>query len=81
EGEKIGLPKHETGLQDIDDWLSEQVSGAVFLMSKLFGGEKYYQKLQDKGEPKFERNKKYQNLVKEFEEKQRNGLVIDEVPF
>ncbi|EMJ96682.1 replication initiation factor domain-containing protein [Leptospira alstonii] len=79
EGQGIGLPKHETGLQNIDDWLNEQVSGAIYLMSKLYGGENYFDKLQKKGEPKFERNKKYQNLVKEFEEKQK--VRIDEVPF
>lgn len=78
-GEKIGLPRHETGLQEIDDWLNEQVSGAIYLMSKVHGRE-YFDKLKQKGEPKFERNKKYQNLVKEFERKQCLELK-NEVPF
>lgn len=82
-GEKIGLPKYETGLEDIDHWLKNQVSGAVFLMSDLHGDE-YFQDLKLEGKEKFERNKKYQRLKEDFAEKKLKKNIkeiIDEVPF
>lgn len=81
-GEGIGLPKNETGLQDIDNWLRNQVSGAVYLMSDIYG-EQYFSKLKMEGKEKFERNQKYQNLKDQFLEKKRQeteeGEDIDEI--
>ncbi|EMP02716.1 replication initiation factor domain-containing protein [Leptospira santarosai] len=87
DGKPIGLPKHETGLEEIDNWLKSQVSGAVSLMSDLFGDD-YYEDLKTEGTEKQKRNRKYQRLKEEFLLKQSQEkletakrAVIDEVPF
>ncbi|EMN90522.1 replication initiation factor domain-containing protein [Leptospira weilii] len=83
EREPIGLPRNETGLQDIDNWLKNQVSGAVFLMADLYG-DKYFSELKAEGKDRFERNKKYQRLKEQFKEKKQNKMkeeIPDEVGF
>ncbi|WP_061234567.1 replication initiation factor domain-containing protein [Leptospira interrogans] len=83
EGQAIGLPKHETGLEEIDNWLKNQVSGAVPLMTDLYGDD-YYEDLRVEGLEKQKRNKKYQRLKEEFFEKKSKKQILDpinEVPF
>ncbi|WP_078126225.1 replication initiation factor domain-containing protein [Leptospira alexanderi] len=83
EGQPIGLPKNETGLEEIDNWLRNQVSGAVSLMSDLYGDD-YYEDLKIEGTEKQKRNKKYQRLKEEFLEKKSKPKVLEpknEVPF
>ncbi|WP_078129688.1 replication initiation factor domain-containing protein [Leptospira alexanderi] len=82
EGEGIGLPKNETGLQDIDHWLRTQTSGAMYLLTEVYGEEYLYEILEE-GKEKFDNNKKYQNLLKQSQENRKgsNKIVIDEVPF
>ncbi|OOV40197.1 replication initiation factor [Leptospira kirschneri serovar Pomona] len=82
EGEGIGLPKNETGLQDIDNWLRNQTSGAMYLLTEVYG-EEYLEQILEEGKEKFENNKKYQNLLKREKDRKlfRKAEEIDEVPF
>ncbi|ULG87911.1 replication initiation factor domain-containing protein [Leptospira interrogans] len=82
EGSPIGLPKNETGLEDLDNWLRTQTSGAVYLLTEVYG-EEYLNEILKEGKERFEKNKKYQNILKEQEEKRKNPPKIDfnEVPF
>ncbi|WP_078124771.1 replication initiation factor domain-containing protein [Leptospira alexanderi] len=82
EGESIGLPKNETGLEEIDNWLRTQTSGAIFLLTEVYG-EEYLQEILEEGKEKFDNNKKYQNLLKQSEENPKTSkkIVIDEIPF
>ena len=75
EGEKIGLPKNETGLEEIKAWQINQCSGADYLLLETYG-EKYSHEKLLKGREKFEKNKKYQILLKEFQEK--NQFIHEE---
>lgn len=82
EGQSIGLPKNETGLEEIENWLKSQTSGAYYLLTKIHG-EKYTEEFLKVGKEKFERNKKYQNLLKQGRENRSNTSknLPDEVPF
>ncbi|AXR69635.1 replication initiation factor domain-containing protein [Leptospira mayottensis] len=82
EGQSIGLPKNETGLEQIDNWLKTQASGALRLLTEAHG-EEYILEMLKIGEEKMERNPKYQNLLKSFQEKGNKPVAIpfDEVPF
>ncbi|MDI7215747.1 replication initiation factor domain-containing protein [Leptospira santarosai] len=82
EGEGIGLPKNETGLQDIDNWLRNQTSGAMYLLTEVYG-EEYLEEILEEGKEKFENNKKYQNLLKQSQDQKLipKKEEIDEVPF
>ncbi|MBW9233858.1 replication initiation factor domain-containing protein [Leptospira santarosai] len=81
-GESIGLPKNETGLEDIDNWLRIQTSGAMYLLTEVYG-DGYVDEILEEGKEKFENHKKYQNLLKQSQEKRETvkRAVIDEVPF
>ncbi|UPY77984.1 replication initiation factor domain-containing protein [Leptospira weilii] len=82
EGQGIGLPKNETGLQDIDNWLRNQTSGAMYLLTEVYG-EDYLDEILEEGKEKFESNKKYQNLLKQSQETQKKSKaeLKNEVPF
>ncbi|WP_000418151.1 replication initiation factor domain-containing protein [Leptospira interrogans] len=82
EGQSIGLPKNETGLQEIDNWLKTQASGALRLLTEAHG-EEYILEMLRLGKEKMERNPKYQNLLKSHQEKGHKSVEIpfDEVPF
>ncbi|WP_061235783.1 replication initiation factor domain-containing protein [Leptospira weilii] len=82
EGQGIGLPKNETGLQDIDNWLRTQTSGAMYLLTEVYG-EDYLDEILEEGKEKFESNKKYQNLLKQSQETQKKSKteLKNEVPF
>ncbi|ULH30410.1 replication initiation factor domain-containing protein [Leptospira weilii] len=82
EGKGIGLPKNETGLQDIDNWLRNQTSGAMYLLTEVYG-EDYLDEILEEGKEKFESNKKYQNLLKQSQETQKKSKteLKNEVPF
>lgn len=82
EGEWIGLPKNETGLEDIDNWLRTQTSGAMYLLTEVYG-EDYLDEILEEGKEKFESNKKYQNLLKQSQETQKKSKteLKNEVPF
>jgi phage replication initiation protein len=62
EGQKIGLPKYETGLEDLRDWFLKQNSGAEFLLKKAFG-EEFEKEKRKVGKEKFEKNEKYKKLL------------------
>ncbi|ONF90984.1 replication initiation factor domain-containing protein [Leptospira santarosai] len=81
-GEAIGLPKNETGLQQIDNWLKTQASGALRLLTEAYG-EEYILEVLKIGKEKMERNPKYQNLLKSHQEKGKKTFEIpfNEVPF
>ncbi len=70
EGKSIGLPKNETGLEDIKAWQINQCSGADYLLLETYGEKYSHEKLLE-GRKKFEKNKKYQNLLKEYQEKHK----------
>ncbi|EMO87266.1 replication initiation factor [Leptospira noguchii str. 2001034031] len=82
EGQSIGLPKNETGLEEIDNWLKTQASGAIKLLTEAYG-EEYLLEMLKVGQEKMERNPKYQNLLKSHREKGPKSFEIpfDEVPF
>ncbi|EMS89719.1 replication initiation factor domain-containing protein [Leptospira noguchii] len=82
ESEKIGLPKNEVGLEGIDRWLRNQTSGAMYLLTEVYG-EEYLDEILEEGKERFDKNKKYQNLLKQSEENRKisEKTVIDEVPF
>ncbi|WP_061243333.1 replication initiation factor domain-containing protein [Leptospira interrogans] len=82
EGEGIGLPKNETGLQDIDNWLRNQTSGAMYLLTEVYG-EEYLEEILEQGKEKFESNKKYQNLLKQEQDRKlvQEKVEINEIPF
>ncbi|WP_061223149.1 replication initiation factor domain-containing protein [Leptospira weilii] len=83
QGQTIGLPKHETGLEEIDNWLRNQVAGAFSLMADLHG-DNYSEDLRAEGTEKQKRNKKYQRLKEEFLEKKSKSKALEpknEVPF
>lgn len=72
EGESIGLPKNETGLEEIRAWALNSTSGADYLLTKIDGDE-WTQKKERVGEEKFYRNKKYQTILgNKKEEKERH---------
>lgn len=81
-GKGIGLPKNETGLQDIDNWLRNQTSGAMYLLTEVYG-EEYLEEILEQGKEKFESNKKYQNLLKQEQDRKlvQEKVEINEVPF
>jgi len=62
EGEKIGLPKYETGLEDLKEWFLNQNSGAEYLLKKAFGQDFETEK-REIGKEKFEKNGKYKKLL------------------
>ncbi|MCE9499012.1 MAG: replication initiation factor, partial [Leptospira sp.] len=68
EGQNIGLPKNETGLEDLKDWQLNQCSGADYLLMKTYGQKYSHEKLLE-GKKKFENNKRYQILFKEYQSK------------
>lgn len=82
EGQSIGLPKNETGLEEIDNWLKTQASSSIKLLTEVYG-EEYLLEVLKIGEEKIERNPKYQNLLKSHREKGKKPFEIpfDEVPF
>ncbi|EQA71791.1 replication initiation factor domain-containing protein [Leptospira noguchii] len=82
EGQSIGLPKNESGLQNIDNWLRTQASGAAYLLTEFYGDEYLNDFLKD-GKEKFEKNKKYQTILKEEREKREKVMQtrFNEVPF
>ncbi|MDI7164453.1 replication initiation factor domain-containing protein [Leptospira santarosai] len=82
EGQSIGLPKNETGLEEIDNWLKHQASGAICLLTSVYG-ERYIEELLEVGKEKFSRNKKYQNLLQEgIENRAKTSKNFpDEIPF
>ncbi|WP_061219502.1 replication initiation factor domain-containing protein [Leptospira weilii] len=82
QGQSIGLPKNESGLENIDNWLKTQASGAAYLLTEFYG-EEYLNDFLEKGKERFERNKKYQTILKDAEEKRKNSSKreINEVPF
>lgn len=75
EGESIGLPKNETGLEEIKAWQIDKCSGADYLLLETYGEKYSHEKLLE-GRKKFEKNKKYQKLLKEFQE--RNEFIHEE---
>lgn len=62
-GESIGLPKNETGLEEIKRWALNSTSGADYLLTKLYG-DSWQDEKEKTGKEKFEKNKKYQVLMK-----------------
>lgn len=62
EGEKIGLPKYETGLEDLREWFLHQNSGAEYLLRKAFGQD-FESEKRKIGKEKFEKNEKYKKLL------------------
>ncbi|AJR16566.1 phage replication initiation protein (plasmid) [Leptospira interrogans serovar Linhai str. 56609] len=82
EGQSIGLPKNESGLQNIDNWLKTQASGAAYLLTEFYG-EEYLNDFLKNGKEKFEKNKKYQTILKEEREKREKTKQnrFEEVPF
>ncbi|TGK25388.1 replication initiation factor domain-containing protein [Leptospira stimsonii] len=82
EGESIGLPKNESGLENIDNWLRTQASGAAYLLTEFYGEEYLNDFLKD-GKEKFEKNKKYQTILKEEREKREKSKEkrFEDVPF
>lgn len=62
EGEKIGLPKYETGLEDLREWFLKQNSGAEYLLKKAFGEDFEREKIKT-GKEKFLKNEKYKKLL------------------
>ncbi|TGM30730.1 replication initiation factor domain-containing protein [Leptospira biflexa] len=63
-GESIGLPKNETGLEEIKAWALNSTSGADYLLTML-NGDSWKEEKEKVGEEKFYRNKKYQTLLKQ----------------
>jgi phage replication initiation protein len=61
-GESIGLPKNETGLEEIKAWALNSTSGADYLLTML-NGDSWKEEKEKVGEEKFYRNKKYQVLL------------------
>ncbi|EMF97789.1 hypothetical protein LEP1GSC123_0923 [Leptospira borgpetersenii str. 200701203] len=82
EGQSIGLPKNESGLENIDNWLKTQASGAAYLLTEFYG-EEYLDEFLKNGKEKFEKNKKYQTILKDEREKRENEIQtrFNEVPF
>ncbi|EMN30889.1 replication initiation factor domain-containing protein [Leptospira interrogans] len=82
EGKAIGLPKNESGLESIDNWLRTQASSGAYLMTEFYGEEYLTDFLKD-GKEKFEKNKKYQTILKEEREKREKTKQnrFEEVPF
>ena len=62
-GESIGMPKNETGLEEIKQWALNSTSGADYLLTKLYG-DSWTDEKEKAGKEKFEKNKKYQTLLK-----------------
>lgn len=62
EGEKIGLPKYETGLEDLKEWFLKQNSGAEYLLKKAYG-ENFEVEKRKVGKEKFEKNERYKKLL------------------
>ncbi|MDI7181698.1 replication initiation factor domain-containing protein [Leptospira santarosai] len=83
EGQSIGLPKNESGLESIDNWLRTQAAGGAYLMTEFYGFEEYLTDFIKGGKEKFEKNKKYQTILKEAQEKRKNSPKnpLNEVPF
>lgn len=63
EGQKIGLPKYSNGLEDIRDWYLKQNSGVEYLLNEAFG-EDFKKQKKEIGKEKFEKNEKYQRLLR-----------------
>lgn len=61
-GESIGLPKNETGLEEIKAWALNSTSGADYMLT-LLHGEKWKEEKEKVGKEKFEKNNKYQILM------------------
>ncbi|EMF82555.1 hypothetical protein LEP1GSC188_0565 [Leptospira weilii serovar Topaz str. LT2116] len=82
EGQSIGLPKNETGLEEIDNWLKTQASSSLKLLTEAYG-EEYLLEVLKIGQEKMERNPKYQNLLKSYREKGKKPfeIPINEIPF
>ncbi|MDF3822219.1 replication initiation factor domain-containing protein [Leptospira sp. 96542] len=62
EGESIGLPKNETGLEEIKSWALNSTSGADYMLSSIYG-EAWTKEKEKTGKEKFEKNKKYQMII------------------
>ncbi|MCC6274324.1 MAG: replication initiation factor domain-containing protein [Leptospiraceae bacterium] len=75
EGQPIGLPKNETGLEEIKKWQIDQCSGADFLLMEVYG-EKYSHEKYLAGKKKFENNPKYLNMLNEFKETGEYGIKL-----
>lgn len=63
EGQKIGLPKYSNGLEEIKEWFLKQNSGVEYLLNEAFG-EDFKKQKREIGKEKFEKNEKYQRLLR-----------------
>lgn len=64
---RLYFPQYEAGLEEIEAWLDTQVTGALVLFLKTRGIEAF-QELLDKGNDKFQRNKRYLRLEARYHE-------------
>lgn len=68
-GESIGMPKNETGLEEIKQWALNSTSGADYFLTRIYG-ENWIDEKEKAGKEKFEKNKKYQTLLKSHANKE-----------
>lgn len=64
EKESIGLPKYQTGLEDLREWASRSISGLNYLLEQAYG-ESWKAERKEKGKEKFENKPYYNQLLRE----------------
>ncbi len=69
-GHKIQIPAHKKGLEEIEEWLHKQVSGAIALIHEAKGADAIIE-LFEKGNEKLEKNSHYQRLIKSEHARQK----------
>jgi hypothetical protein len=63
EKEKIGLPKYESGLEELKIWALKSIAGLDQTLEKIYGNE-YLDAKKEQGEKSIDKNKKYQSFIK-----------------
>lgn len=64
EKESIGLPKYQTGLEDLRNWASRSIVGINYLLEQAYG-ETWKTERREKGKERFENKPYYNQLLKE----------------
>lgn len=64
EKESIGLPKYQTGLEDLREWAGRSIVGINYLLEKAYGSE-WKKEREEKGKERFENKPYYNQLLKE----------------
>ena len=74
--ERIYFPQYEIGLEEVEAWLVNQVSGALHLMKRTKGLET----IEKEGKEKFLNSKRYMALKDKFLQEEKMRLTINKNP-